>query len=63
MRDPFKRLGVSRDASEEEIREARNYLSSQVNYRLSHDYSELFATSILLIWVCYFYVGCYEAAI
>ncbi|KAL2631217.1 hypothetical protein R1flu_015903 [Riccia fluitans] len=29
VRDPFKRLGVSRDASEEEIREARNYLSSQ----------------------------------
>ena len=62
MRDPFKRLGVSRDASEEEIREARNYLSSQVNYGLSHDYSEVFATSIL-IWICYFYVGCYEAEI
>ncbi|KAG6556552.1 hypothetical protein Mapa_001491 [Marchantia paleacea] len=29
VRDPFKRLGVSRDASEEEIREARNYLTSQ----------------------------------
>lgn len=30
VRDPYKRLGVGRDASEEEIREARNFLSSQV---------------------------------
>jgi hypothetical protein len=30
VRDPYKRLGVSRDSSEEEIREARNYLSEQV---------------------------------
>ncbi|CAM6104046.1 unnamed protein product [Calypogeia fissa] len=29
VRDPYKLLGVSRDASEEEIREARNYLSEQ----------------------------------
>jgi len=29
VRDPYKRLGVSRDSSEEEIREARNYLSEQ----------------------------------
>lgn len=29
VRDPFKRLGVSRDASEEEVREARNYLVEQ----------------------------------
>jgi curved DNA-binding protein CbpA len=36
VRDPFKRLGVSRDASEEEIREARNYLSSQYS---SHEKS------------------------
>jgi len=36
VRDPFKRLGVSRDASEEEIREARYYLSSQYS---SHEKS------------------------
>ncbi|KAL2631271.1 hypothetical protein R1flu_015957 [Riccia fluitans] len=29
VKDPFKRLGISRDASEEEIRDARNYLCSQ----------------------------------
>ncbi|KAL3689121.1 hypothetical protein R1sor_015430 [Riccia sorocarpa] len=29
VRDVYKRLGVSRDASEEEIREARNYLATQ----------------------------------
>ncbi|KAG0559935.1 hypothetical protein KC19_10G139800 [Ceratodon purpureus] len=29
VRDPFKRLGVSSDASTEEIREAKNYLSEQ----------------------------------
>eukprot|EP00249_Psilotum_nudum_P002166 c15061_g1_i1 orf=263-910(+) len=29
VRDPYKRLGVSRDALEEEIREARNFLASQ----------------------------------
>ncbi|KAG0611721.1 hypothetical protein M758_7G160800 [Ceratodon purpureus] len=29
VRDPYKRLGVSPDASEEEIREAKNYLSEQ----------------------------------
>ena len=63
VRDLFKGLGVSRDASEEEFREARNYLSSQVNYRLSHDYSELFVTSIPLTGICYFYEGCYEAEI
>ncbi|CAK9191997.1 unnamed protein product [Sphagnum troendelagicum] len=28
VRDPYKRLGVSREASEEEIREAHNYLSN-----------------------------------
>lgn len=26
MRDPYKRLGIERDASSEEIQEARNYL-------------------------------------
>lgn len=30
MRDPYKRLGISREAGEEEIREARSYLASQV---------------------------------
>jgi hypothetical protein len=29
VRDPYKLLGVSRDAAEEEIREARNYLVEQ----------------------------------
>jgi hypothetical protein len=29
VRDPYKRLGVSPDASDEEIREAKNYLSEQ----------------------------------
>jgi len=29
VRDPYKRLGVSREAGEEEIREARSYLASQ----------------------------------
>jgi len=29
VRDPFKRLGVSSDASTEEIREAKNYLTEQ----------------------------------
>ena len=29
MRDPFKRLGISRDASEEEIQEARNFLAQE----------------------------------
>ncbi|KAL3689147.1 hypothetical protein R1sor_015456 [Riccia sorocarpa] len=29
VKDPFKRLGISREASEEEIREARNYLFAQ----------------------------------
>lgn len=31
VQDPFKRLGVSQDASEEEVREARNYLVEQYN--------------------------------
>lgn len=29
VRDPYKRLGVSRDASEEEIQEARNFLAGE----------------------------------
>lgn len=29
VRDPYKRLGVSRDSSEEEIQEARNFLAEQ----------------------------------
>jgi hypothetical protein len=29
MRDPYKLLGVDRDASEEEIRSARNFLIQQ----------------------------------
>lgn len=32
VRDPYKRLGVSREASEEEIREAHNYLSNLVPF-------------------------------
>ena len=36
VRDPYKRLGVSRDASEEEIREAKNYLTEQYH---SHERS------------------------
>ncbi|CAK9864522.1 unnamed protein product [Sphagnum jensenii] len=35
VRDPYKRLGVSHDSSEEEIREARNYLSEQVAVSLA----------------------------
>lgn len=34
VRDPYKRLGVSREASEEEIREAHNYLSNLVPFSL-----------------------------
>jgi hypothetical protein len=34
VRDPYKRLGVSREASEEEIREAHNYLSNLVPFYL-----------------------------
>jgi preprotein translocase subunit Sec63 len=30
VRDPYKRLGISREAGEEEIREARSYLANQV---------------------------------
>lgn len=30
VRDPYKRLGINREAGEEEIREARSYLASQV---------------------------------
>lgn len=37
VRDPYKRLGVSRDASEEEIREARNFLLEQ---HAGHERSE-----------------------
>jgi hypothetical protein len=36
VRDPFKRLGVSSDASTEEIREAKNYLTEQYH---SHERS------------------------
>lgn len=36
VRDPFKLLGVSPDASEEEIREAKNYLTEQY---YGHEYS------------------------
>ena len=30
VRDPYKRLGINREAGEEEVREARSYLASQV---------------------------------
>lgn len=36
VRDPFKLLGLSSDASEEEIREAKNYLTEQYH---GHEYS------------------------
>ena len=38
MKDPYQRLGISREASEEEIRAARNYLISKyAGHKLSVD--------------------------
>lgn len=49
VRDPYKRLGVSPDASEEEIREAKNYLSEQYhNHERSRESIEAAYENIIM---------------